>query len=240
MNRISLYIIIVMFLVLQPLLIAKAGVVERNIFLTEMLSLSERPKSYFLINMEENKILLMARGIVIREWVIDEIRFTGEPLPVKPFVLEKKNINLDDLRIHTTGTYEVKNDADADDIDIVNNGNNKTSEDRSGAVKKATKYELPAMEMDDMPTDYILFLNNGITVNVNSQSKGPGILYSFKSHIYYPILALWASLYKNSFTQIDIFFKDKTEAQALFWAFTDGTECIILPPGSENREDFQL
>lgn len=237
MNRFSLYIVIVTLLAFQPLSIAKADVVERNNLLTQILSLSEKPVSFFLIKMEEKKIMLMAKGVVIREWVVDELRFAGEPFSMQPFVLEKKSINLDDLRIHTNGQDEVISNTDADDADSPAKVVTATSGNKSGDMKKAKKYELPAMEIDDMPTDYALFLNGGITINVSSGSEGPGMLYSLKQYTYYPILALWASLNKDSFTKIDLFFRDMTEAQALFWAFTDGTACIILPPGSE---DFQI
>jgi len=240
MNRISLYIILVMLMVIQPLSIAKAGVVERNDFLTQILSLSERPVSFLLINTEEKKIMLMAKGMVIREWVVDEFLFTGEPLPIKPFVLEKKSVNLDDLRIHTNGQDVVISNSDVDDTASPDKRDQETSENKSGVMNKAKKFELPALEINDMPTDYRLFLSGGITVNVSSGSDGPGMLYYFKQYTYYPLLALWASLNKNSFTEIDLFFRDMTEAQALFWAFTDGTACIILPPGSENRDDYKL
>ncbi|MBN1626055.1 MAG: hypothetical protein JW944_05975, partial [Deltaproteobacteria bacterium] len=231
----------VMLLALHPLSTAKAGVVERNIFLTEMLSLSEKPGYYLLVKMEEKKILLMARGVVIREWVVDDCRITGDPLPIKPIVLKKKSINLDDMRIHINGADEViNNNADADDDASRDSGDKKTGKNKSGVTEKAKKYEFLAMEIDDMPTDFELYLDGGITVKVISGSKCPGILYSFKKYAYYPILALWASLNKRSFTKIDLFFMDRTEAQSLFWAFTDGKECIILPSSSENRDDFQF
>ena len=57
-------------------------------------------------------------------------------------------------------------------------------------------------------------------------------------HAYYPIRAIWSSLKKDTFTAIDISFKDEKEAQALFWAVADETEWILIFPGSEDREAF--
>jgi hypothetical protein len=240
MTRNFFYIIFIMFMILQPLSSAKAGVAERNVFLTEMLSLAEKPKSYFIINLGENKIVMMARGIVIREWIVDDVEFMGEPLPVKPFLLESKSINLAELRINVDIQDKVVNNTGANNTDADNNNGNKTGDDNTGDSKKPKKYELPAMEIDDMPADYQLFLNGGATINVKSRSEGSGIFYSFKRYAYYPILALWASFNKSTSTKIDMSFNDKTEAQALFWAFTEESECIILPPGTEDREDFKL
>lgn len=230
-----------MFIIMQPLSGAEAGVAERNNFLTQVLSLAEKPRAYFIVNLDENKISMMAKGIVIREWAVDELCFTGEPVPVSPFSLVRKSINMADLRNNVDiEDNKVGNSASDNKTSDAKPGNGKTDDDKTGDNKTPKKYEVIAMEIDDMPTDYELFLNGEVIVSVISRPEGAGLFYSLKRYAYYPILTLWASFKKSPFTKIDILFKDKTEAQALFWAFSDGTECIILPPGSANPEDFQL
>jgi len=234
-----------MFLILQPVSGVNAGIVERNSFLTEMLSLAEKPRSYFLIDLAEGKMMLMARGISIREWTFDNIRFMGQPLPVKPFFLESKSVQLSSLRnnIDIDGP-EVK-EVSTDDAEAKKKADNKKSDSKEADNKKGKKFELIALELDDMPGNYQLFLNGGTIINVRSQAEGSETFlkkagYMLKWYAYYPLLAISSYYHKTKFTKIDMFFKDKTEAQALFWAFTEETECILLPPGTENREDFQL
>jgi len=239
-----------MFLILQPLSDAKAGIAERNTFLTEMLSLSEKPKQYFIFNIEENKILLMIRGIVLREWTVDHMMFTGTPLPIKSFSLESKSVQLAQLR------YHIKVDDPSDN----NNGSNNTNagsttansadaknagDKKAGDNKKPAKFPLDALEIDDMPTDYQLFINGGISINVRSQpeaadAKIKNATYLLKWYLYNPIIAIKSYFNKTTYMKMDIFFKDQTEAQALFWAFTEGTECIILFPGLGDKDDFKF
>lgn len=229
-----------MLLILQPLSRADAGVAERNNFLTQVLSLAEKPKAYFILDLGGYKITLMARGVAIREWAITRLQFAGDPLPVKTYLLEKKSIRIDDLRNNIAPDGSVVNN-----ISITPAEENKTGDNKESGDKKVKKYEVIAMEINDMPTSYRLFLNEGITIDIMSQTEGSVSFLKnafdvFKAYAYYPIREIWNSYHKKAHTEIEIFFKDKTEAQALFWAFTDETECIILPPGTEDREDYQL
>jgi hypothetical protein len=238
-----------MFLILNSVSGAQAGVVERNNFLTEMLSLAEKPKAYFIIDLGGNKINLMARGVSIREWTINSLRFSGNPPPVKAFTLEKKSIQLDNLRPVST-TDDILNSTSttaAADKKTTDNktADNKTDENKTPSIKKETKYELVALEIDDMPASYSLFLNGDVTINVKSQAEGSTAFLkktynAFKLYACYPILEIWNAYHKKTHTEINISFEDKTEAQALFWAFTETTECIVLPPGTENRDDFKF
>jgi hypothetical protein len=238
-------IIVVMFLMLQPVPGVKAGVVERNTFLTEMLSLAEKPKSYFIIDLSEGKLILMARGISIREWTVDKLRFMGEPLTVKSYSLESKSVKLDSLRNHIDINGPEVKEVGASSSDATKNAEDKKTDNKDSAVNKPKKFELIALELDDMPSDYSLFLNGGVIINIKSQAEVSDTFLKktaslLKWYTYYPLLAISSYYNKTKSTNIDMSFKDKTEVQALFWAFTDGTECIVIPPGDENRDDFKF
>jgi len=245
MARLYFYIILLTFLILQPVSGAEAGVTERNNFLTQMLSLAEKPKSYFIIDLSQGKLILMARGISIREWTVDKLRFMGEPLPLRIFLLETKSVTLDSLRNHIDiDGPEVKEVSVADNTSN-NKAEDKKSDNKDTSIKKTTKFELIALELDDMPGDYSLFLKGGVTINIKSQAEESDTFFKktaslVKWYTYYPLIAISSYYNKAKSTTIDMSFKDKTEAQALFWAFTDGTECIVLPPGTENRDDFKF
>jgi len=245
MNRLYYYIIIVMCLIMQPVSGAMAGIAERNSFLTEMLSLAEKPGTYFIIDLSEGKLTLMARGIVIREWAVDKLRFMGEPLPVKTFLLESKSVQLESLRNHID-----INGPEVKEVSAGGNGSDKKADDKKSSskddgIKKTRKFELIALELDDMPAEYELFLNGGATISVRSQAEESDTFFKktaslLKWYLHYPLITLSSYYNKTTFTKIDMSFKDRTEAQALFWAFTEGTECIVLPPGAGNKDDFKL
>ena len=229
------YILFLTFIRSQPLSNEKAGItLEKNSFLEAMFSLAQKPDNYFLFDIREKRIFLMSRGIVLREWFADQVQFTGDPVPVQIFSLERKNIQFSELRHNIDVDDNSVNNTDPDNI-----GDNKTGEN-----KKEDKFELEAVELDDMPTSYVLFLNGGISINIRTH-EGFGSFFkntthSIMWHAYYPIRAIWSSLKKDTFTAIDISFKDEKEAQALFWAVADKAQCILLFTRSGDREAFQF
>ena len=229
------YILFLTLLTSQPLSHEEARIaLERNAFLTTISSLAQKPDQYFLFDIREKKILLMSRGIVLREWSADQVRFTGDPVPVQPLPLVRKSIQFSELRHNIS----------FDDDSVDNTGANKADEDKTQDNKKEDKFELDALEIDDMPTSYILFFNDGISIQIRAQRKGLGstlknAVHSFIWYACYPIRAIWSSLKNSTFTSIDISFKDEKEAQALFWASPEEISCVLLFPESGDREAFQ-
>jgi hypothetical protein len=99
--------------------------------------------------------------------------------------------------------------------------------------------------VDSMPADYQLFFDDSITIDV--KSKVEGYKAAFKDNIdkIKAYLAAAVSIIRppqdeKKSTKIEIIFKDKTEAQALFWAFSEGTDCLFLPRGSKGNDDFKM
>jgi hypothetical protein len=228
------------FLVLQPVSLANAGVAERNNFLTQLLSLAEKPKQYVILDAQAGKISLMIRGIVLREWKVDKLELSGEPIPLKPFPLINKSIQMVQLR-HQVNIDDESEDNASDKTSIDKNADNKGS----NGDKSKNKFALIALEVDSMPTDYQLFFDEGITINVRSKAEGYNATFKenidrLKSYFFAVIHEVWPSNDEKKSTGIDVFFKDKTEAQALFWAFSEGTECLFLPQNSNGSEDFKL
>jgi hypothetical protein len=221
--------------VLLPLTYTNAGVTERNIFLTQVLSLAEKPKPCFLINMGENKIQLMAKGVVLKEWTSDKIKFTQGYLPLQTLMLEKKSVQLDQLR----QAEPIEKDDTATNTNVKNTSDIKPVTNTAADTAKDNKYiPPPALDIEDMPSDYQLFLNGGTSINVVTQAESHKSV--MKRYLITPILALWPSSEKDDSAKIEIFFKDKTTSRTLFWSFTEGTECIILPPGYGDKKDFQF
>lgn len=235
MTKISFYLIFVFALIILPLSDADAGVTERNIFLTQMLSLAEKPKPYFLINMGERKIQLMAKGVVLREWTADKIRFTQGYLPLQTLMLEKKSVQLDQLR----HAEPIEKEDAATNTAAIKTTDTKTVGNSTADPTKDSKYvPPPALDIEDMPSDYQLFLNGGTSINVVTQAESYKSV--MKRYLINPVLALWPFSKKDASTKLEIFIKDKTNSQTLFWAITEKSECIILPTGYGDKKDFQF
>ncbi|TAL26754.1 MAG: hypothetical protein EPN94_02560 [Nitrospirae bacterium] len=183
---------------------------------------------------------LMIRGIVLREWKVDKLELSGEPIPLKPFPLISKSIQMVQLRHHVNIDDESEDNA-SDKTAIDNNADNKSTAD----AKSKKSFELIALEVDSMPTDYQLFFDEGITIDVKSKAEGYKAAFKenidkLKLYFFAAIHTVWPSHDEKKSTKIDVFFKDKTEAQALFWTFSEGTECLFLPQDSNGDEDFKL
>jgi hypothetical protein len=227
-------------LLLQPLSLATAGVSERNNFLTQLVSLADKPKQYVILDTQAGKMSLMIRGVVLREWKVDKLELSGEPVPLKPFPLISKSVQMVQLRHHVNIDDESEDNA-SDKTVLDSNADNKSPAD----AKSKKTFELIALEVDSMPTDYQLFFDEGITVYVRSKAEGYKAAFKdnldkLKSYFFAAVHAVWPPHDENKSTKIDLFFKDKTEAQALFWAFSEGTECLFLPQDPSRSEDFNL
>jgi hypothetical protein len=177
---------------------------ERYLLESE-LKLAKKPGLYFILDLKDKRISLKARGNLLREWEINHARYWGNPVDVKPISLIEKMTILHPKR---------------ERIDPGENEKNK-------------KYELKALELDDMPSSYTLSLAEGIFLNVRPEAKGwtsifPMTLSTLKRHMLLPLKTVWFSVKKKPFTSIEIVLNDKRESQALYWAFTEGTACLIF------------
>jgi hypothetical protein len=177
---------------------------ERLLLESELI-LAKKPGLYFIFDLKDKRISLKARGILLKEWEIKQVRYWGNPVAVKPISLTDKMTILPPKR------------------ERVKPGEN--DEDK--------KYELKALDLDDMPSSYTLSFAGGIFLRIRPEAKGwvsifPIILSTLRQHALFPLNTLWFSVKKKPFTSIEIVLNDKKESQAFYWAFTEGMECVIF------------
>ncbi len=170
------------------------------------LKLAEKPDIYFVFNLKDRKIYIKARGTLLRELRIIDLRYRGDYAAAKPFFLLEKSSFI------KPGREKIKPGADQD----------------------GDKVEIDALELDDMPARYALSLEGGISISVTPETEGPvsglcNIIYSAGRYISGPVIMVWNALRKKTFTSIDIVL-NKKEAQALYWSFHEGNGSIIYPP----------
>lgn len=169
------------------------------------LALAKKPSLYFIFDLRDKRICLKARGILLREWEIRKVRYWGNPVAVKPIALTEKTSLLPPKRESI----------------------------KPGDIDEDEKYEVKALELDDMPSNYTLSLIEGILLYVRPEAEGwvsifPIALYTLRWYVLLPLKTVWFSVSKKPFSAIEIVLSDKSESQALYWAFTEGMECIIF------------
>lgn len=173
-------------------------------FLEAELSLASKPSIYMLLDLNNNKIQLKAKGMVLRELPITRSRFWGDPLPIKPLALIKKSSFVKPERV------------------VI----------KPGETSDPDSFQIQALELEDMPFHYSLNLADNITLNIKPQTEGffpmvgNGISW-LASSLTRPFPTLFNKVLGNSLTEIDLRLAAEN-AQALYWAFTEGMETIIL------------
>jgi len=178
---------------------------SEKLLLESELTLAKKPSLYFIFDLRNKKIYLKAKGILLREWEIRKVRYWGNPVAIKPIALTEK------IAILPPKRESIKTeDSDEDE-----------------------KYEVKALELDDMPSSYTLSLTGDIFLSVKPEAKGwisifPAALSTLRWYTIPPLKTLWFSVKKKPYTSIEIVLNIKRESQALYWAFTEGMECIIF------------
>jgi hypothetical protein len=184
-----------------------ASTYRQNKFFEQEYALAKAPGFYFLISLKDKRIELKSKGIVLRTWKPQKIRFWGSPVPFRALALTRKTaLTLPQRRVIKPGEEETAPKPQA----------------------KPGEFELEALEVKDMPRFFTLELENGTTISVVSKEKGLKKLWSFlKWHIGMPLRTLRLRQKKRTVSFIQIGFDDSKEGQALYWALTEGIKGLI-------------
>jgi hypothetical protein len=167
------------------------------------LKLASKPNIYFIFDLENRKIYFKARGTVLRELGIEDVKLWGDTVAAKPHSLLKKST------LFKPGRSRIKKgDGSTDD-----------------------EFKIDALELEDMPAHYTLYMDEGVSIFIRPKSEGLfswvcNIGYLIKRYVSRPVFTVLNTLRGKPFTAIDVVL-DKKDAQALYWTFSEGSEGII-------------
>ena len=181
----------------------KEKVKKEHKLLKSELKLAFRPNIYFIFDLENKKIYFKARGTVLRELRIEEVKLWGDTVTAMPHSLLKKSTLLKPGRSRIK-----KGDSSTDD-----------------------EFNIDALELEDMPAHYTLYMDEGISIFVRPRSEGLfswvcNIGYLIKRYVSRPLFTVLNTLRGKPFTAIDVVL-DKKDTQALYWAISEGSKGII-------------
>ncbi|MBM2838126.1 MAG: hypothetical protein HW415_751 [Deltaproteobacteria bacterium] len=179
-----------------------------NELLESELALSQKAKVYFIFNLKDKKVSMRTRGATLKELPIVKVKAWNLRIPVKPQALLKRSTLFEPRR---------------EDI--------KPQEKETGS---SDKFEIDALELDDMPSRFNLILADGVVITVRPTPRGvlsylENMGYSLFWHISRPLLTAWDFLGKKPYSSIYISM-EKMDAQSLYWSFYEGSQCIIYNP----------
>ena len=181
---------------------------EENRLIGIELELAQKGVPYVVLDTSKEKIFLKNRGILLREFKIEKIKFWGRHvLSIDPIPLSKK-------KAYTLPKRK----------EIV------PHKQEEGASDTSAKEEF--LELKDMPYQYTLLFEKGLSIFVKPKSEGrwSEFIYFIRSilrHIYNSFVLVSRHMFKKDYTRIELEMS-KEDAQALYWTFSEGMN-IVLP-----------
>jgi len=186
---------------------------DENGLLEAELGLASRGTSYIILDLRTEsdsvpvRVTLKNRGIVLREFDLEKIRYRRtKPWVIEPLPLIKKRVFFRPKR------KEIRPPKPEEGADTIS--------------------ELDFLELKDMPSNYTLSFGRGLFISITGQPKGLisrfiHLIRSILIHIRYSLTIVWNHLWKNEFAIIEIIM-GKEDAQALYWSLEEGMSMVIM------------
>lgn len=211
--------LISLLLVLLPLAAAaipqdKASSIETleaiNRNLKAEYELAKKPKIYVIFDLVEGMVHVKASGASLTELPISRYAQWGQPSPAAIHTLASKESFFEPRRV--TLDPEGKKEKKKDD---------KT-------------FELKALELEDMPTNFALIFDDGTRITVRGNPKtfvarlGQRVANGFW-HLTRPLIFDWKFLLGKPYTEL-LLTLPRNDARRLYWSITEGAPGLIRWP----------
>jgi hypothetical protein len=166
--------------------------------------LAREPHFYFVLDVREKDLELRVRGMVLREWKLQSMRFWGKPAFSKIVQLVRKS-TLNPPRRNVIKPGEA-----------------------AAAAKDPSKFELEALELKDMPKSFSLDFDNGLHISVRGPSKG---IKALEENINWygvlPVRGFFKARNGKPVSELELRFENEKDAQAIYWTFFDGIKGLV-------------
>lgn len=184
---------------------------QANTLLQSEYDLAKNGKPYLLIDLQQKQLLFKTSGVVLESWPIDGYRRWGYPAALPAVSLERKS-SLDEPERNVTVVKAVE------------------------AVAEGKPKPFKAFELSDMPASYRLHLINGTVITVRPTTAGwsgmwRGALAVPAWYLSRPLISSWNFLRGSPYNELALAISAQ-DARMLYWAFSEGTPCLIRTPAA--------
>lgn len=199
--------------------IDRVALAKKQDSLSAEYNLAKDAKFYFVFDVLGKKIELRVRGMVLRTWPIESMRFWGRPEFAGTVELVKKTtLKAPERIVIKPGESELVAPAPG----------TKPAEPGSAA-----DYDLEALELRDMPRRFSLDLSNGLHVIIMAKTGGrPGLGAQLKEawrwYVSLPLKNLLGPKSDRGIAELELVFVDEKDPQSIYWHMFDGIKGIIL------------
>lgn len=179
---------------------------RENLRLTAEVGLAQKPKMYFILDLEARTIALKTRGMVLKEIPIVAAGVWGWSLQIGPRRVVQKDALVPPARPAITP------------------GEEKTAENLDESI----------LELKNMPTAYRLLLEGDVEIEVLPVVEGKGSRLRQQAYLWAwrltrPLVTLKGRRERRESTSLYLIL-EPVDAQSLYWSFYEGLEGIVVPP----------
>ncbi|MEK6545228.1 MAG: hypothetical protein AABZ28_01695 [Nitrospinota bacterium] len=185
---------------------------RENTLLKTELRIADKPLTYLVLDINDKKIFLKAKGIILREFNIIDMKIFGKRYIGQSYIFTERKALFSPKRTEITPQQP----------------KNETADNSSSVPAQADTFDI-----EDMPTNYILYFNNDLSISVTPQFY-KNIFLSALNYIKKKLIHLWNSLQliwnylkKTPFTRIETVM-DTDDARALYWSLPENADLIII------------
>lgn len=183
---------------------------KENRLLEEELKVVAKPIPYLVLDINKKNIYLKIKGTVLKEFNIIGIEVFGN-----------RHLNIAYKLIERKAMYSPKR------TEI------KPPQYKAGDGTSSTSQEPDTFDIEDMPSNYTLIFNKGLSLSVSPQYKD-GFFLSFLNrlsisikHIWNSSIVVWNYLKKTPFIRIHAVM-NIDDARALYWSLPEKADFIVV------------
>ncbi len=200
----------------------KAALAKKQDALTAEYGLAKEAKFYFIFDVLGRKVELRVRGMVLKTWPVQGMRFWGRPDFTGTVELAKKTtLKAPERIVIKPGETEEVKPAPA------------AKPAAAGTTTASADYDLEALELRDMPKRFSLDFDNGLHITVKAMTgDAPGLgrrlSDAWRWYISLPLRNLLGPRQGKGLSELELVFADEKDAESIYWHFFDGIRGLIL------------
>jgi hypothetical protein len=204
----------------------KAGLAKKQDSLSSEYSLAKDSSFYFVLDVLGRKLELRVRGMVLRSWPFQSIRFWGRPEFSGNVELVRKTALKAPKRI------VIKPGGEADKVEAAPAPAAKPLGTSVTPVNPA-EFDLEALELKDMPKKFSLDFDNGLRILVRAKTSASGGLLGsmwevWRWYVDLPLRNLFGPHSGQGLSELELTFDSEKDGQSIYWHFFEGIKGIIL------------
>jgi hypothetical protein len=195
----------------------KGGLVKKQNSLSSEYSLAKDSAFYFVLDILGRKLELRVRGMVLRSWPFQSMRFWGRPDLSGNVELVRKTALKAPERI------VIKPGGDAEKVEPA----------PAPTGTNPAEFDLEALELKDMPKKFSLDFDNGLRILVKAKTGASGgllgsIREGWRWYVDLPLRNLFGPHTGAGLSELELTFDNDKNAQSIYWHFFDEIKGIIL------------